>query len=284
MRMIRKLVAARPASSSTPVLLDPVQTRVDFGQRLWAAGLGRHADQLVGAGRDAVRLLTGLGGGRRGGGSFLGGHPELPDDVAWPVFRGRPQHFLAQVDLAEVQGVYPESPLPEAGRLLFFRHADPDWWSEHHVHSVESAAIVYVEPGRSVRSRPSPSGGSFRFQPVVLHREVAFPSDIAEQVELVAEGEGRFDDVDQGQLDALLHDADSLATHVGAAPMHRLLGHASPIQHEPVGPGCSLLAQIDSDASTGMMWGDAGIIYWWLRDDDLAAGRWHRAIWEEQCC
>jgi hypothetical protein len=33
-----------------------------------------------------------------------------------------------------------------------------------------------------------------------------------------------------------------------------------------------------------MSWGDAGIVYWWLRDDDLAAGRWHRAMWEEQCC
>jgi hypothetical protein len=282
--MIRKLVPARPAPTSAPVLLDPVQTRTEFAQRLWAAGLGRHADELVGLGRDGVRLLTGPAARRRPGASHLGGDPELPDDVAWPVFRGRPQHFLAQVDLAEVHAVLPQSPLPAAGRLLFFRHADPDWWSEHPVHAVDSAAILHVPAGCAVRSRPSPTGQSFRMQPVALQRELTFPGDIAERVEFVAEQAGLFDAVDQGQLDALLHLADTLVNRAGEAPVHRILGHASPIQSEPVGPGCTLLAQLDSDPSTGMSWGDAGIIYWWLRDGDLAAGRWERAIWEEQCC
>jgi uncharacterized protein YwqG len=282
--MIRKLVPTRPEPRATPVLLDPVQTRIEFGRRLWSAGLGRHADELVGLGRDAVRLLTGSAARGSRGVSRLGGDPELPDDVMWPVFRGRPQHFLAQVDLAEVHAVFPESPLPAAGRLLFFRHADPDWWSEHPVHAVESAALLYVPADRPLRSRPSPAGQAFRPQPVALQREVTFPYDIAERVEFLAEQAGLFDAVDQGQLDELLHHADSLANHAGEVPMHRLLGCASPIQSQPVGPGCSLLAQIDSDASTGMMWGDSGIIYWWLRDADLAAGRWDRAIWEEQCC
>lgn len=38
-----------------------------------------------------------------------------------------------------------------------------------------------------------------------------------------------------------------------------------------------LLAQIDSDARTGMGWGDAGRLYWLIRREDLPAGRFERA-------
>ena len=44
-----------------------------------------------------------------------------------------------------------------------------------------------------------------------------------------------------------------------------------------------LLAQIDSDARTGMGWGDAGRLYWLIRRDDLAAGRFDRAAFTWQC-
>jgi uncharacterized protein YwqG len=39
-----------------------------------------------------------------------------------------------------------------------------------------------------------------------------------------------------------------------------------------------LLLQVDSDEAAGMMWGDAGMLYFWIRDDDLAARRFER-VW-----
>ncbi|WP_234331159.1 DUF1963 domain-containing protein [Streptomyces sp. NRRL F-4474] len=87
---------------------------------------------------------------------------------------------------------------------------------------------------------------------------------------------------------------------------HRLGGHPVPVQ-EPVeweitrgvlGPDAAgqdsrlddeaaawvLLAQIDTDAAAGMMWGDAGTVYWLIRPDDLAAGRFEEAVFTWQCC
>jgi len=44
-----------------------------------------------------------------------------------------------------------------------------------------------------------------------------------------------------------------------------------------------LLLQVDSDDAAGMMWGDAGMLYYWIRDDDLAARRFDRAWCVMQC-
>jgi uncharacterized protein YwqG len=44
-----------------------------------------------------------------------------------------------------------------------------------------------------------------------------------------------------------------------------------------------LLLQVDSDEAAGMMWGDAGMLYFWIRDDDLAARRFERVWCVMQC-
>ena len=44
-----------------------------------------------------------------------------------------------------------------------------------------------------------------------------------------------------------------------------------------------LLLQVDSDEAAGTMWGDAGMLYYWIRDDDLAARRFDRAWCVMQC-
>lgn len=43
-----------------------------------------------------------------------------------------------------------------------------------------------------------------------------------------------------------------------------------------------LLVQIDSDSRSGMAWGDAGRLYWMIRREDLAAGRFERATFTWQ--
>lgn len=43
-----------------------------------------------------------------------------------------------------------------------------------------------------------------------------------------------------------------------------------------------LLVQIDSDARSGMAWGDTGKLYWLIRRDDLAAGRFDKATFTWQ--
>ena len=44
-----------------------------------------------------------------------------------------------------------------------------------------------------------------------------------------------------------------------------------------------LLMQIDTDDDADMMWGDAGMIYFWIRDQDLRARRFDKTWMIFQC-
>ena len=44
-----------------------------------------------------------------------------------------------------------------------------------------------------------------------------------------------------------------------------------------------LLLQLDSDDRAGLMWGDAGMLYYWIRLNDLLARRFDRAWMTLQC-
>jgi uncharacterized protein YwqG len=44
-----------------------------------------------------------------------------------------------------------------------------------------------------------------------------------------------------------------------------------------------LLLQFDTDDDVGMMWGDAGTLYFWIRKEDLAAARFDRCWMILQC-
>jgi Domain of unknown function (DUF1963) len=45
-----------------------------------------------------------------------------------------------------------------------------------------------------------------------------------------------------------------------------------------------LLLQVDSDDAAGMMWVDSGMLYYWIRKDDLAARRFERVWCVMQYC
>lgn len=89
------------------------------------------------------------------------------------------------------------------------------------------------------------------------------------------------------------------------APKHRLLGHPDVVQGdmqlacEDLAAGLDavlpdgtpeaqtrrrnaaawlLLLQVDSDGPSGMGWGDVGMLYYWIRSEDLAARRFDR-VW-----
>jgi uncharacterized protein YwqG len=66
-------------------------------------------------------------------------------------------------------------------------------------------------------------------------------------------------------------------------PAHRLLGEPDLIQHDPRDPGWALLLQLDSGEPLGFDFGDAGRIYFLMRDADLVARAWDRARLVFQC-
>jgi uncharacterized protein YwqG len=45
-----------------------------------------------------------------------------------------------------------------------------------------------------------------------------------------------------------------------------------------------LLLQLDSDDAAEFMWGDSGMLYYWIRKQDLASSRFDRVWMTMQCC
>jgi hypothetical protein len=114
------------------------------------------------------------------GGSRLGGAPDLPADIEWPIhppynrldeaLTGRrasmretfttaaPFHFIAQIDLEAVARIGAPGPLPGGGRLLVFWDAKGGPW-------IDSAASCRV-----IHDRSSVSALSRRAAPTSLSR------------------------------------------------------------------------------------------------------------------
>ncbi|GAA3366500.1 DUF1963 domain-containing protein [Streptomyces antimycoticus] len=231
----------------------------------------------------------------------LGGLPRLPEGTDWPVWEGHgPLGFVADLDCAALPGEELDIPLPADGRLAFFYYgdedddalvdtADPDTWA--------GARVLHLPPASAdAPVRPAPPGLTpYPELPLTVHMAPSAP-DFDLPALTAACGEDAFPDA----FERAIWDHQS-----GAA--HQIGGHAQAVQgaveivvaHGALGgrdvswedPRLDeeagrwvLLAQFDSDEDADMMWGDCGALYWLIRPDDLAAGRFEEAMFAWQCC
>ncbi len=255
--------------------------------------------------RAAGRAEPGIGRSR------VGGLPDLPAGLSWPrrIPGGAPLSFLAQFNLAEVAPYDPEGRLPRQGMLWFFYDAEEQPWG---FDPADRGAwrVIYadVDPAGLVRLGSPEALGTewiFREATVGFRRELTLPpleSGFVQGLNLSREERGRYMDLEE-------------AVHrlYGGENIHRLLGHPQPIQGdmqlecqlvshglycgtsegyqdpqaEALRPGAAdwrLLFQLDSDFdATGMMWGDVGRLYFWIREQDLRERRFADVWMVLQC-
>ena len=176
--------------------------------------------------------------------SKLGGNPNLPDSIVWPVKpQGMPLDFLAQIYCPDLPGGLG---LPDTVTLFFFYDAEEMPW-EGEGEEKRHRAVIYTleslpETARSSGGRP-PFGEAF----------LTF-----EQVETFPPDDDSFEENDD--KDTVERDAH-----------HQMLGYPVYIQDEDMAPGKILLLQLDTDDDTGWMWGDMGMIYFWIAPQELDA-------------
>lgn len=241
------------------------------------------------------------------GTTHLGGHPELPVGFEWPIWKGNPLAFLGQVSLTAASKEDWPSWMPERGRLLFFYDAEQStWgfdptdrgsWRVYHIdESADSSLVVLASacqpafPRRNFRLVPAQSPPSWER---VIERNDSLSA--AEQ-EAVAE---HLDAVQEGER--------------SVGPLHQLFGLPIPIQADEMELECQLtsnglytgdatgysdprrsgleagvsdwelLLQIDSDEDADMMWGDAGMLYFWVRRQDAEAADFSNVWMILQC-
>lgn len=275
-----------------------------YRARLVGAGLGQYADALVGAARPGVRLEVDVNLNHQTvRASRLGGDPDLPPGSEWPRKNGAPLSFVAQLDLGEVARLDDEGVLPSDGLLSFFYDAttqeawgfdpaDRGSWDVRHLPAGEQPRRTPAPEDLEARGRLKGVGWRPRAELCAMPYESRLVDRLGMSVE---------------ELDAY---GDLL--EAGDEAIHRALGHPDPVQGEmqlecqlasngvfvggpegyrdpralDLGPGADdwrLLLQVDSDDAADMMWGDAGRIYFWIRDQDLRAGRFEHCWVILQC-
>ena len=247
------------------------------------------------------------------GSSKVGGRPDLPTDVEWPMWKDYHQSFLAQINLADVPSA---STLPASGLLSFFYAAeamieDPEFYGDPH-----TCRVIYTPPGQldenTRRVTPEELGEEFVLKPnrVEFVPTLCVPPSESAILESLGLGwNSNRKDFDKYWRTFLKRFNKRQST---GNCIHRFLGHADPIQGDmqfscemntqglsweeilkseaerqrvkQSALGWRLLLQIDSEEEkTGMTWGDVGRVYFWIKEEDMDARRYDRVVCEMQC-
>ncbi|MBL8885206.1 MAG: DUF1963 domain-containing protein [Phycisphaerales bacterium] len=279
-------------------------------QELIDAGLSRVADAILATARPAARILTRKAASESMmGRSRFGGVPDLPSGLEWPSKDGRPLDFLAQIALAEVAAHGAEASISSSGYLWFFYDNEASPWGFDPndrggwavLHSDVTFSDLAIQRGAD-RGSATFDACSIEFSPSLTipssFSERGFPVEITES--------------EEQQLDDLLKDGNtkSVLQRWG----HHLLGWPHPVQNDSMelecagaSVGCNmgnpegyeiaierglldhagdwkLLLQLDSDEQgPGWMWGDSGMLYFWIRSDQLEQQRFDKAWLVLQC-
>jgi uncharacterized protein YwqG len=265
--------------------------------------LERWADRLLALERRSLRLEHQTKGAAV---ARLGGRPRLGAREEWPEAEGTPLSFIAEIDLAAAaQFLQPDSSLPQRGYLEFFYDTEQQPWGFDPADR-GGWQVRYADDSSKLIDLPASLPRDGRFSNVHLDArvETTYPSWESWHLDSM--------DVDR---DARFRYADALyewQQQTSGALIHRLLGHPDEVQGDMleecqlasngiyVGGSSQrdttraeelardagawrLLLQVDSDDDAGMMWGDVGRLFYWIRSDDLRERRWDRVWMVLQC-
>lgn len=301
-----EVVPAQPPVPPVPPV-EPVPRVVPVGELLTAdllatavRGLSAEAQASIRAlARPSLRLVPAGEAGTDPGAVVgrLGGAAMLPALAEWPTWQGRGLQVVAVLDLARL----PELPgfgLLHAGWLTFFYDAagqapsglDPaqrDAWRV--VHALDAEA----------RTAPS---GTATFPEVALAAVEELTAPHRFEDPLAAFCDDEWDAL--GALASALRPEGEPAHHVGGWPdlIQDILGESAQLASNGIDANYPadrrdpritellggardwrLLLQVDSDPAAAMTWGDAGRLYYVIREQDLAVGDLDRCWFLRQC-
>jgi uncharacterized protein YwqG len=269
-------------------------------------GLGRVAAQIAAGVKHSVELAPGKPG--EGSTHRLGGRPNLPPAVEWPVWRGCPLGFVAQLELSEVPPIEGLD-LPGSGSLCFFSEGGKVWGFQPE-HAGSARVIYSPEPLAAfpLREFPSDLPENLRFDAVEMiarpsHVAIPNPQDICVQsLELQPEECESYFRVHEewvartmetfhrigGYPDCIQIGCDpKLEAHLVSQGLD--CGHQSGYaegKERGLWPGAAeweLLLQVDSEGGIGMQWGDDGRLYFLIHRSALRERAFEKAWMILQC-
>ena len=273
--------------------------KADVQAAFVAAGLSRLLKDIDYIARPSIRLFTTpveestLAPGT----SKIGGVPDLSSSISWPECHGLPQSFVGQIHLADIGPYDTNTLLPHTGMLWFFYDARQQTFGENPTE--KGCWRVFFREDLTGLQRTFPSAqlpASSRFKAC----SIRFANEITlSQYPKLDVPHFDWTDEEQKKYETLLSTFPSSEDY--AAIHDRLLGNPDTLQDDMrlqcqlVSHGITddsdpraaelvkgamdwlLLLQIDSDEHAGMRWGNAGMLYYWLKRDDLQAQRFDEA-------
>jgi uncharacterized protein YwqG len=243
------------------------------------------------------------------GQSRIGGRPDLPRDLSWPQWKGVPLEFVAQVALPDVAGVEPD--MPANGWLWFFYSLtyfpggdskdDREGWRVLHWQG-EPSALRRCDPPAFERPRQSlwqrmlvgrigERIRTFDACSVEFGSSLSLPHEPPPGIDdefLMEEIVGKFADGDPAgssmfgleyPVQRTQGDMPRECEQIWSSQHGKHIGAAAADD----GTDWVLLLQLDSHPEASMMWGDAGMLYYWIRRSDLQARRFDRAWMFMEC-
>jgi uncharacterized protein YwqG len=252
------------------------------------SGLPRITDDITALLRYGIRLKTRPVGDAELplGTSKIGGVPDLPPGVDWPEWDDRPLPLIAQIRLADIASYDRSGELPQTGMLSFFFNEDA---LDSYPPARGSWRVLYHD---DAHMRPGVSSSEEQLEYPTCAVEFStvltlppFESLFLERLGLSYAAFQRDAPPEQRrEADAYIHLNTQLdALYGSTSPYHQLLGHLYQIQgdllqecqHDTHAKGdptdWRLLLQVDSDDDAQMMWGDVGMLYFYIPQQALIA-------------
>lgn len=223
--------------------------------------------------------------------SKIGGLPLANKSLLWPQWKGKPLSFLCQIDLAELPQTDFAKSLPRDGILYFFYDQEQSTWG-FDPKDRGSLRVIYIDNKDDIAPVEAPAGLSkdyiYKEKYITFSDVLSYPDWQDERIEKLNLNDDQFDEY-----------TDLRTSIFGNQPVHQMFGYPIPIQgndmdlesqlvsnglycgdstgyHDPLAKKLEsgrhdwvMLLQLDSDDDTGMMWGDVGTLYFWIRKEDL---------------
>lgn len=246
--------------------------------------------------------------------SRTGGSPCLPRDFDWPTNKGRPLDFLVQLNLNEVSQYVSSNVLPSNGILTFFYDLENQPWS-YDPKDLGGYKTVLFPNNTDFAEKQAPFS-EFAMPQRLMQFRKAFSvpffgtrsyDTLKLAVNLTSEEEDRF-----CEFGLELSDVGSNYPRQSWGGHHQVLGHSQNVQGdmqleaqlvthglycgdssgyndprakalEDGADDWELLLQLDSDETCDLMWGDVGMLYFWIRRQDLSEQRFEKVWMTLQC-
>jgi uncharacterized protein YwqG len=224
--------------------------------------------------------------------SYLGGSPRLPAGMAWPVWQGRPLGFLVRLSLSEVHRAHRIDWLPAEGALLFFYDVEEQPWGFDPKDRGSCVVLHTADLDEPVGPTQEDEADAYCPRRNLEPRRIAvFPSSERPEVAALSLS----DEESEAYWEWMDSPFDGL-------PRHQVGGLPAPVQGDGMELECQLashglycgdssgyqdpkatalasgaqdwrlLLQLDTDDDAGIMWGDCGMLYFWVRAEEAASG------------